>query len=357
MSKMDKYNFENLSRIRSSVKRMEDAKNQPHVKQIISMIWQSNEIHILFADTGVGKSILATVISNAISKGEKFLFLENEHEAMPVLFYDFELSDRQFKKRYSNDEGEGYMFNNNFFIDEIDFASLIDIDTKASFNDILFKKIEFDINDTKAKVLVIDNLTFLSTQTTQDTQIALEVMRKLNELKKKYDLSILVLAHTPKKYLNTPITIMDLAGSKHLSNFADSVSAIGKSTQGSSIRYWKQIKPSRSGELIFDIDNVITCEIAKENNFLTFKFISLGSEYDHLHEETGNKSIPLKLDEVVELLKKGHSYDHIAGKMGISKGTITKWKRKYPEKFVSVSSVSNEGDFGNMETETSLEKL
>ncbi len=207
----------------------------------------------------------------------------------------------------------------------------------------MFEKFRYDIEKTGAKILVIDNLTFLSTQSTQDTQVALEVMRRLIELKKEFNLSILVLAHTPKIFSNTPITLNHLAGSKHLSNFADSVSAIGKSTQGKSIRYWKQVKPSRSGELIFDTGNVIVMEIDKQNTFLTMKHIGFSSEWDHLKEETGNVEMPPQVYEVLELLKQNMSYADIAGQLGISKGTITKWKNRYPQLFVSVSNVSEGG--------------
>ncbi|MGQ0826965.1 MAG: AAA family ATPase [Bacteroidota bacterium] len=355
MDKVTKNCFNGLPPIRNSIQRMIDAKNQPYVKQLCGMIWQTNELHLLFADTGIGKSILAVAISNAISKGDGMLFLENENHALPVLFYDFELTDRQFRKRYTNDQGHSYEFNENFFIDTIDFPALMNINPQAKFNDLLFEKIKFDIEQTGAKVLVIDNLTFLSTQSTQDTQIALEVMRKLNELKKQYDLSILVLAHTPKRFFNDPITIVHIAGSKHLSNFADSVSAIGKSTQANNRRYWKQVKPSRSGELLYDTGNVIVMDIIKEDNLLTFKFVGFGNEYDHLKLETGNGETPSQVYEVVELLKQNLSYGDIAEKLGISKGTISKWKNRYPQLFVSVSNVSENGSLGNGETmETGL---
>ena len=331
--------FNEIPKIRTARQRMAEAKNQPHIKQLLSMIWQTNELHLLFADTGVGKSILAVAISDAISKGKNLIVLVNENQPLTVLYYDFELSDRQFRKRYTNDSGEEHIFNKNFYIDNVDFGSLINSNPKLNFEDLLFQKIENDIRETEAKVLVIDNLTFLKMQSTQETQPALEVMRRLNNLKKEFDLSILVLAHTPKRPLNRPITINDLAGSKHLSNFADSISSIGRSMQGNEIRYIKQIKPSRSAELIYDIDNVITCRLIKNDCFLSFEFISFNSEFDHLNqEETGNKETPQKVYDLVKLLKENLTYDVIAVKLGISKGTITKWKDKYPDLFVSVSN-------------------
>ena len=348
MDKDIKNNFSQLPLIRNAKQRMMDAKSQPHIKQLCSMIWQTDELHLLFADTGIGKSILAVALSNALSKGIKFMFLENENEALPVLYYDFELSDKQFEKRYTGIKE--YDFSENFFIDNIDFAALTKVNPEAKFNDLLFDKIKYDITQFQPKVLVIDNLTFLNTQSMQETEIALGVMRQLNELKKEYGLSILVLAHTPKRSLFSPITLNDLAGSKHLSNFADSVSALGKSPQDDSIRYWKQVKASRSGEMLYGTNNVIACKIIKPDDFLTFEFIDFCSEYDHLKTETEKKETPSQVYDVADMVKQKIPYDEIANRLGISKGTITKWKNKYTDLFVSVSSVSESTLFGNEET-------
>lgn len=355
MDEITKSSFNKLQQIRTSIQRMEDAKNQPHIKQLCGMIWQTNELHVLFADTGVGKSLLAVSIVDAITKGTRILNLENEHPALPAIYYDFELSDRQYKKRYSNEAGAEYPFSETFYIDSINFAELYEVYEKTSLMEMLLGRIRYDLEKTGAKVLVLDNITYLNTQSTQDTQIALEVMRGLNEIKKEFDISILILAHTPKRFNNTPISLIDLAGSKHLSNFADSVSAIGRSSQGNNIRYWKQVKPSRSGELIFDTDNVLVMKIVKHDTFLTMEFVDYESEYDHLiqetgNKETGNKETPAAVFKVAKLLKDELSYENIAKQLGISKGTITKWKNKYPELFVSVSNVSEEGPSGNMET-------
>ncbi|NBO50672.1 MAG: hypothetical protein EBU80_13355 [Chitinophagia bacterium] len=78
---------------------------------------------------------------------------------------------------------------------------------------------------------------------------ALPLMQKLKSLKTKYGLSMLVLAHSPKRSLFNPLTRNDIAGSKHLANFADSIFAIGESAQDKSFRYIKQLK-SRAVEIV-----------------------------------------------------------------------------------------------------------
>lgn len=130
-------------------------------------------------------------------------------------------------------------------------------------------------------MLIIDNITYLKAQTTQTTDRALEVMRELTDLKREFNLSILALAYTPKIDFSSPLTINSLAGSKHLS----SVSAIGKSTQGKDIRYIKQVKPSCSAELMYDGNNIVTCQFVKQDNFRTFEFINFDDEYTQFKAE------------------------------------------------------------------------
>lgn len=314
--------------IRNSVQRMRDAKNLPEIMPLIGDIWQTGELHLHFADTGVGKSTLAVAASDKISKGDNFLFLNNNNRPMTVLYYDFELSDRQFRRRYTDDFGNEYNFSERFYIDSIDFPELLRANPGKSFEDILFAKIRYDIDNVNPQILVFDNITYLSMQTTQKTDVALETMRRLIELKKEKFLSILVLAHTPKIDLSSPLTINSMAGSKHLSNFADSVSAIGKSALGSKIRYIKQVKPSRNGEMIYDADNVISCELEKVDNLLTFRFIGFHSEFEHLKQTEKPDNRNELIEKAKELKEKGHTYEHIAGIIlgnELKKGTIYKW--------------------------------
>lgn len=320
--------LDNVPGIRNSVQRMQDAKNLPDIMPLIGDIWQTGELHLHFADTGVGKSTLAVAESDKISKGENFLFLNNHNNPMTVLYYDFELSDRQFRKRYTDDFGNEYPFSEKFYIDSIDFPELLKANPDKSFEDVLFAKIRHDIDMVNPQILVFDNITYLSMQTTQKTDVALETMRRLIDLKKEKSLSILVLAHTPKIDLTGPLTINSLAGSKHLSNFADSVSAIGKSSQGSNIRYIKQIKPSRNGEMIYDIENVITCELVKKGSMLTFEFIDFNTEYEHLKQRDNTEQRNEKIEIAKELHTSGKRYDEIALELLGSKslkGTIYKW--------------------------------
>lgn|GEM_PF-6521852 len=62
--------------------------------------WYQGEVCIMFADTNVGKSILAVQIGDSLSKGAVIEGIGNQRRPEKVLYFDFELSAGQFKKRY-----------------------------------------------------------------------------------------------------------------------------------------------------------------------------------------------------------------------------------------------------------------
>ena len=218
---------------------MEEAKLRPNPKKLFGTFWFEYEVCILFADTNVGKSILAMQISNSISKGEKIEGFELEIESQKVLYFDFELSDKQFQIRYTNDENQTFDFDENLIRVEINSDSIFE--ENIPFEDTLVNSIITLIENTNAKILIIDNLTYLSSEN-EKAKDALPLMKKLKQIKNKYGLSLLILAHTPKRDASKGITKNDLSGSKMLMNFCDSSFAIGESFQKNGLRYLKQIK-------------------------------------------------------------------------------------------------------------------
>ena len=310
---------------RTAKQRLLDAEQQPEIKKLLGNIWMTGELHILFADTGSGKSVLATQIADSLSKGKSlFNVLPNENKPLRVLYYDFELSDKQFQKRYSEGNGSRYEFSDNLFVDNIDFQKLIKDNPKDKIDELIIRKIKADVTNLNVDVLVIDNLTYLKTESTQETSVALNLVRDLNELKKEHSLSVLVLAHCPKVKSGTPLTLNELGGSKHLSNFVDSVSAIGKSSKAPDLRYIKQAKASRSGEMLFDSSNVIVAEMKHQDRFLGFHYVDCEYESEHLQSSSDEKftSKQERLELIRELSSEGLSTRAIEAQTGISKSTV-----------------------------------
>jgi VirE N-terminal domain/AAA domain/Primase C terminal 1 (PriCT-1) len=256
---------------------IEEAKTKAIPNMLFGEFFHEHELCILFADTNVGKSILAVQIANSISKGEQIAGFKLEAEKQNVCLLDFELSEKQFQKRYSDNYINDYVFSDGLFRSEInsDYTNYVD------FEQALFESLERNIVRHGFKVLIVDNITYLKTQSTETAKDALPLMKRLRDLQKKYELSMLILAHTPKRNAANPISINDLAGSKHLANFADSIFSIGASAKDGRVRYIKQIK-ARATEKIYDYENVVVCTVEKPSNFLQFTFLDFGSEKEHL---------------------------------------------------------------------------
>lgn len=309
--------------VKTATRWIDQAKTRPIPQMLFGEFWFEGELCILFADTNLGKSILAVQIGNSISKSEPINGFKLETTKQPILYFDFELSDKQFENRYSLNFKEHYSFDNNFL--RVEINSDASIPENKSFEDFLNDSLERSINETGAKVLIIDNLTYLKAET-EKAKDALPLMKHLKGLKNKYGLSILALAHTPKRDLSKPLTKNDLQGSKMLINFCDSAFTIGESFADKNVRYLKQIK-QRNTEHIYDGDNVCICQIHKPYNFLEFEFVGFGTEREHLKELT-QKDKDNVIERAKELSQQGKSQRLISSELGISLGTVNKYLKK-----------------------------
>jgi archaellum biogenesis ATPase FlaH len=302
-----------LFTVKTASRWIEQAKTKAIPQMLFGEFWFEGELCILFADTNLGKSILAVQIGNSISKGEQIRGFKLETPKQPILYFDFELSEKQFENRYSIKFEQHYNWDNNFLRVEINPDATIP--DAQSFEDFLNDSLERSIKDTGAKVLIIDNLTYLKNET-EKAKDALPLMKHLKALKNKYGLSILALAHTPKRDLSKPITRNDLQGSKMLINFCDSSFSIGESHSDKNLRYLKQIK-QRNTEQIYDAENVCVCQIDKPFNFLLFEFVNFGKEWEHLKQQTEKDKENLT-EKVSELKQQGKSLREIGAELGIS---------------------------------------
>ena len=306
-----------------------ESKTKPVPKMLFGEFWLEGELSILFADTGKGKSILAVQIAESIARGRPIELMELTAKPQTVLYFDFELSEKQFEMRYAPDAEEGqeyltdhYDFSDNFYRAEIDVDAEPPEDFET-FEEYLRVGIENNIRSIDAKVVIVDNITWL--RGASDTaRRSLIVMRELKRLKRELGLSILVLAHTPKRDLARRITVNDLQGSKILSNFADNVFAIGQSNVDAAFRYVKHIKP-RSTELICDASNVLVGEIRKwEKNFLGFRFTHFSDETAHLSRSISGIRTE-RVDIVASMSEGGMSQREIARDLGISASSVNRY--------------------------------
>ena len=290
--------------IRTANRTIAEAAMRPNPRQLYQELWYEGEVCCLFSDSNLGKSIYAVQMADTIAT------------LRPVLLVDCELTDKQFQMRYTDiDTGVMHIFPELLYRAEINPNTLDvkDYETK------IFQHIEAAAQHMKCNIIIIDNLTYLCNSSDKGVDAGLFMMKLMN-LKKKYGWSLLIIAHTPKRSLMSPITQNDLAGSKKLYNFFDSVFAIGKSAKDSRLRYVKQLKV-RAGEFRYDSSNVIVYEIEKTDGFVHFEFKEFSTEKEHLKERT-EKEITSTHRNVHELKSQGKSTREIAAYLGLSKSKV-----------------------------------
>lgn len=295
-----------LFRILTASQTLLEASLQANPEPLWLTLWYQGEVCILFADSNQGKSIYAVQIATSIAQKQK------------IILFDFELSSKQFQLRYT-DEATGTLYNfpENLYRVEINQDAMLDVND--NFEDAIIRNIESAVIGTGAKVIVIDNISYLCSAS-EKGDLAGILMMRLIQLKRKHSLSILVLAHTPKRPLSMPLTQNDLAGSKKLFNFCDSCFAIGQSAKDSNLKYIKQLKV-RYGGYTYDSSNVIVAQIEKVGAFLQFTTIGYGTESEHLNEQS-EVDKQIIIDEAKRLSGQGLSIREVAKQLGISKSKI-----------------------------------
>ena len=269
---------------------------RPNPKHLFDELWFEDELCFLFSDSNAGKSVLGVQIADSITSGIPVPGFVMDATPEPTLYFDLELSDKQFECRYSNDYSDHYRFDPRFVRAEL--CPSDDLECTTDYDVLFLEEIEAEIQRSEARRMILDNITFASDET-EKSKSALRIMKGLKALKSRYGLSILALGHTPKRPPDRPLSQNDLAGSKMLINFADAAFAIGRSVLGPQTRYLKQIKV-RSAPDQYGAGNVISCELEKPTNFLRFARTESGPEREHLSERSENQSQELEIS-ILEL--------------------------------------------------------
>lgn len=278
------------------------AKREPDPVNLYDGIIFGNTMVAIFSDTGLGKSTYAVQIGEAIALTQ------------PVLLLDCELSDKQFELRYRSAECKHHCFPTNFYRVTINSENILN--EKQIFEDIKAAAIGCG-----CKVLIIDNLTYLCNNS-EKGDIASNFMKQLKTLKDD-GYTIIVLAHTPKLSPFRAISDCDMAGSRRLANFFDTMIAIGRSSQDPQWRYIKQVKGNRTAENKYDSDNVLVCKLTMQDDAL--RMVKLCTDRERNHLKVLSPEEEEHMEENIMILKnQGYSYREIAAEVGVSKSTVAR---------------------------------
>ena len=102
---------------------------------------------------------------------------------------------------------EHYEFDDGFKRVEINPDA--DIPDNINYEDYLIQALEYEIVKSGTTIVIVDIITFLKNEA-EKAKDAVPLIKKLKELKTKYNLSLLVLAHTPKETCLNPYQEMIL---------------------------------------------------------------------------------------------------------------------------------------------------
>lgn len=299
-----------ILKVRSVTDSAVQGSKQPKQKMMCGPMIRERDTCIFFGDEGTGKSIFAYQIADAVSRGvsmfpDQYGFI-NECAPKRTVVFDFEMLEREIWDRYS-DKGLLYGFNENFFRASIDDQWLGQTNTAHKILD----HIEAIVKQKEAQFIIIDNITWICEETTDNT-IAGKIMKRLDSLRKSMsDLSIVVIAHTPKRDRSQPLESRHLAGGKSLSNFCTNLFAISESMSDPNVRYIKHLK-CRGNQKQFTIDYVPEMVITKIDAMLKYELMGYGTEQEHLSHMDLSEQADNIDNFIVDLVEKNHSYRSIA---------------------------------------------
>jgi archaellum biogenesis ATPase FlaH len=309
-------------------------KKEPVRNHLIGGLIREGDVSILFGDAGTGKSGLAVQIGLNVANGTAMFGdaskFPNACKPLKTLFVDLELETRELFDRYSESD-LAFDFGENFFRTDLN-PDNFDMEDGGEK---IIRALTSAIEKEKPKFVIVDNITWLTSES-QDAAVATAFMKTLLKLRRLHDLTILVIAHTPKRNTAEPITANHLAGSKNLVNFAKNLIAVAPSSQDPQKKYIKHLK-SRNGMIEYDGANVVTCVLDKPlgSAFLEWKFIGTGDESEHLTKPNLEMSEDELCQKVIETMTEMKlSVERVIVEMSLpyTRPTLDRKIRQYKEK-------------------------
>lgn len=303
----------NLFEVRTAKRAIQDALMMPDPVMLFDPFIVENEVTILFADTGIGKTVLAVQMAIDIAgKGNNTLYL------------DLELSDKQFQKRYTSNSGEAFELPEKLF--RAGFNRLAESPKGKTYEDFFFESLIEHIELKGIKVVFLDNLTKLAAGDTDTAKDSIPIIERLNKLQRQHNLTIVIMEHNKKVDQSRPILLNDLQGSKMKPNLVDAVITIGRCAEQSDVRYIKQLKV-RDGEIRHDTNNVLLAQLSKARGYLSMEFMGTEEEQRLLRKPNLEDREMMK-DRVQELHEKGYSLRDIGSEVGISHTQVSRIVRE-----------------------------
>jgi AAA domain len=270
--------------------------------------WREGELALLFGAAGVGKSLLAVQIGDALARGRAIAGFEmSATQRRQVLYVDLVLSDEQWAMRYSREARGGlrraYKFSAGLYRDRpFEGEPLVDW-------------LRAIISAEKISVVIIDDLSVI-TRSDDGTRETLGVIRELRKMTRELGVSVLVLADSLPLVYTRRIGERDLRSNRVLCAYADSVFAIEAPTGGDR-RYLVKTR-SQAGEPIWTHRSPVRIILTAGPDG------SVGFEREEMTREQRDL-----IRRIKQMHDGGQTFRNIADMLEISKSTVARLYAKW----------------------------
>lgn len=280
-------------------------------KKLWGNYWQSGQLCIMAGDMGVGKSTLAIQLAKALAVGTGLLDKENEMPPQKVLFVGFELSARDVAMRYgSGDVAENFMCAN---LNADAFAS-----GRSTAGERLINQLGGMVDETGAEVVIIDQPDRLHLTPGMWNYF----MLKLNELKVRKGLSILLTLNNKPRNLSKAPTVGSIYKSNLLAPHADSIITVAPHCRTEGLRYIKILKNNGGPLALNTLPDVF--EIVLQND--CFLLQPRGNEQEEkVLLPTAAERRNTKIMKAERMWREGMELKAIAEAMELPERTVRRW--------------------------------
>ena len=281
--------MQEVIKIKSGKDLLKSYSKQEKPREVFGKYIHEGELCVLFGDSNAGKSILANDIAFFVSGGGHN-WPDMVSPNMPSLYIDMEMTGKQFASRYGNAA--------NYIPDGYSRAEVCMNTTDDKWSFIKTQIISMQGGKEAPKFIVIDNITN-GFGSIFSAKRMLSLIAEMKTMKDRFGLTILLIAHCPKRNKAKPITQDSMGGSKMILNFVDSAFAVGTSVQDESVRYVKQIKTRESEK-----ESLVMTLRIKGEPYLSFDYIDHTCEETHINQKTAmNLYFDIAPEKEVELVK------------------------------------------------------
>ena len=333
-SPLDRATFPKLSLLKGGPITDLQAQTFPPRKKLLGSCLFTGQSAILFSPPGVGKSLFSLELARAVAEGRSLgEDLENELPPSPVLFLDFENSDRDAHPRLRTKSSEPALLHRYSFNEE----GLWEL-KPGELAKRLFEEIDKIQEWGKFELVVLDNVSYIAQEEegADVQQVAVEILKRIKPFKDKHGCTFLLVAHSTKK-AEIPVKLQDLAGSANWARFVEALFTLngpegGKSEIGEEVRYIKTFKQRVKGKVFSGgASGVCGLEVV-EGDGLTLKRRKdldgneLNFRAPEATNEEGGLNGPTTRHLVRNLLDEGKSQAEVAKLLNLSSARVSQVK-------------------------------